>query len=76
MAELTNVLNLWQGIVKKKRCEGIRIPKSGKFLFVESEIRENFACEIGNPWLWNPEYSSQNSGIPQTIGIQNPSSTD
>ena len=29
-----------------------------------------------NPGLWNPEYSSRNFGIPYTIGIQNPSSTD
>ena len=23
-------------------------------------IRENFACEIWNPGLWNPEYSLRN----------------
>ena len=26
----------------------------------ESEIRENFICEIWNPGPWNPEYSSKN----------------
>ena len=32
---------------------------------------------IWNPGFWNPEYSSdKESGIPRTIGIQNPSSTD
>ena len=33
-------------------------------------------CEIRNPGLWNPEYSSRNkkSGIAVTTGIQNPSS--
>ena len=47
-------------------CKGIRNPwnfciwnpESGKILFVESGIRENFACRIQNPGkvcLWNPE---------------------
>ena len=32
---------------------------------------------IWNPGFWNPEYSSdKESGIPRTIEIQNPSSTD
>ena len=32
---------------------------------------------IWNPGFWNPEFSSdKESGIPQTIRIQNPSSTD
>ena len=28
--------------------------------------------ECKNPGLWNPEFSSRNSGIPLTIGIRNP----
>ena len=42
----------------------------------------NFCCGILNPGLWNLEYSRTNaewnleSGIPLTIGIQNPSSSD
>ena len=55
-------------------CKQIRIRESGKFLLVESGIRnqENLICEIRNPGHWNPEYSSRNpkshqrlkSGIP------------
>ena len=37
------------------RYKGIRILESGKFLLVESKIRENFARGIRNPGLWNPE---------------------
>ena len=42
-----------------------------EFLPVESGIRENFACGIQNPGLWNPEYSSRNpespkDGIPES----------
>ena len=38
----------------------------------------SFVCEIWNPGLCNPEYSSRNpeSGIPLTIEIQNLSSSD
>ena len=37
-------------------CKAIRIPISGKFLLVDSGIRNNFACTIRNPELWNLEY--------------------
>ena len=50
------------------QCKGIRIPESGKFLLVESGIREKFAFGIWNPekfacgirnqgkvCMWNPE---------------------
>ena len=50
--------------------------ESVKFLHVESGIREHFACGIRNLGLWNPEYCSRNPGIPITIEIQKPSSTD
>ena len=36
------------------------IPESGKFLFVDCGIRENFAYNIRNPGFWNLEYSSRN----------------
>ena len=37
--------------------------------------KENFACRMWNPGLWNPEFSNLQSGIALTIGIRNPSST-
>ena len=37
-------------------CKAIHIPISGKFLLVDWGIRNNFACAIRNPELWNPEY--------------------
>ena len=48
----------------------------GNFLFVESGIKEYFGCGTWNPKLWNPESRIQlkESGIPQKIGIQSPSS--
>ena len=49
----------------------IRIPESGKFLFVESGIREN-----QESWVLESGIELRESGIPVTIGIQNPSSTD
>ena len=45
------------------QCKEIQIPESGKFLVVETEIPEiweNFACQLWNPGLLNPEYSSRN----------------
>ena len=39
-------------------CKCIRTLESGKFLLVESKIREHFARGIRNPGLWNPEWSS------------------
>ena len=56
-------------------CNGISILESGTFLIMESGIRENFACGIRNPGVWNPEYNSANPeshNNPLTIGIQNP----
>ena len=41
-------------------CNGMSILESGTFLLMESGIRENFACGIRNPGVWNPEYSSTN----------------
>ena len=43
-------------------CKGLRIPKSGKFMLVETVIKENFACRIRNHGLWNSEYSLRNPG--------------
>ena len=42
--------------------EEIWMPKSWILFFgvLESGIRENFACGIRNPELWNPKYSSRN----------------
>ena len=48
----SNLVTIITGITQ---CKGIRIPESGKFVFVESGIRENFACGIRNPRIWNPE---------------------
>ena len=48
----SNVVTIITGITQ---CKGIRIPESRKFVFVESGIRENFACGILNSRLWNPE---------------------
>ena len=45
-------------------CKGIGIPASGKFLRVESGI------------LGQSGVQPKESGIPLTIGIQNPSSTE
>ena len=42
----------------------------------ESGVLEIFARGIRNPGLWNPEYSSGKSGIPQAIGIRSPISAD
>ena len=63
--------------------------ESGKFLLVESGIWEIFAREIRNPGnfcLWNPESGKflllesgiqlKESGIPLTISVRNPGSTD
>ena len=49
----------------------IGIPVSGKFLLVESRIREN-----QESWVVESGIQLRESGIPLTIGIQNPSSTD
>ena len=56
-------------------CKGMSILESKTFLLMESGIRENFACGIRNPGVWNPEYSSTNPeshNNPLTLGIQNP----
>ena len=57
-------------------CKGVGIPESGKFLLTESRIR-------GKMCLWNPEswalesgIQLKKSGLPLTIEIQSPSSTD
>ena len=39
------------------QCKGIR---SGDICLLNPVTRENFACVIRNPLLWNPEYSSRN----------------
>ena len=42
-------------------CKGVRIPEFRKFLPVESGIRKiRHVYEMGNPRLWNTEYSSRN----------------
>ena len=45
------------------------ILESGKFMLVESEIWESFACGIWNLGLWNPE-----SYLRLESRIQNPES--
>ena len=54
-------------------CKGIRF-RTGKFLLVESGLRETFAYGICNP---GPYFRIQlkECRIPRTIGIHNPSST-
>ena len=54
-------------------CKGIRF-RTGKFLLVESGLRETFAYGICNP---GPYFGIQlkECRIPRTIGIHNPSST-
>ena len=47
---------------------GIRIPESGKFLLVESEMEGKFACGIRN--------TAEEFGIPLATGIQNASSAN
>ena len=51
-------------------CKGLRIPKSGKFLLVETVIKENFACRIRNHGLWNSEYSLRNPESHKKCGIR------
>ena len=42
-------------------CKGVRIPEFRKFLPVESGIRKiRHVYGMGNPGLWNGEYSSRN----------------
>ena len=57
---------------------GVKDSGTGKFLFVQTGIREVFLVDSGNPRLWNPEHTWElkESGIPITIKIRNPNSTD
>ena len=57
-------------------CKGLRIPKSGKFLLVETVIQENFACRIRNHGLWNSEYSLRNPESHKKCGIRDAISSD
>ena len=57
-------------------CKGLRIPKSGKFLLVETVIKENFACRIRNHGLWNSEYSLRNPESHKKCGIRDAISSD
>ena len=57
-------------------CRAVDVRECERFLLTESRMRENFVCGIRNPVLWNPELQLKEFGIPVTIGIQNPSSTD
>ena len=57
-------------------CKGLRIPKSGKFLLVETVIKENFACRIRNHGLWNSEYSLRNPESHKKCGIWDAISSD
>ena len=52
-------------------CKGLRTPESGKFLLVESRIREVYLVESGIPGFGIRDIAQ---GI--QIGIRNPSSTD
>ena len=70
------VINILQGIFKKRGLPIVRESGSGtgKFLLVESGLRETFAYGICNP---GPYFGIQlkKCRIPRTIGIHNPSST-
>ena len=57
-------------------CKGLRIPKSGKFLLVETVIKENFACRTRNHGLWNSEYSLRNPESHKKCGIRDAISSD
>ena len=57
-------------------CKGLRIPKSGKFLLVETVFKENFACRIRNHGLWNSEYSLRNPESHKKCGIRDAISSD
>ena len=54
------------------------IPDSGigKFLLVESRIQNIFAVEFVESWALESAMQLKDSGIPLSIGIQNPSSSD
>ena len=56
---------------------GVKDSGTRKFLFVETGIREVLSG-FRKPRLWNPEHTWElkESGIPITIKIRNPSSTD
>ena len=54
--------------------KGIRIPESRKCLLVKSGIGGNFVRGILYFWALESEIQFNESGIPQTIRIQNPSS--
>ena len=47
-------------------CKPIQIQKSGKFLYLESRIREISAWRIRNPGLWNR--NTTNDWIPESMG--------
>ena len=57
-------------------CKGVGIPESGKFLLLESGIGGKFC--LWNLESWALEFGTQlkKSGLPLTIQIQSPRSTD
>ena len=57
-------------------CEEIRIPESRKLLPVESGIQKCFLVNLESWLSVESEIQLNESGIPLTIGIRNPSSTD
>ena len=54
-------------------CKGIRIPESGKFLLMQSEIQRSVAVESG---ILASGIQLKESGIPLKIGIRKPTFTD
>ena len=54
----------------------MRTPEFGKLLPVESEIWEKFCLWNPESWALKSKTRLKESGIPQTIGIQNQTSPD
>ena len=57
-------------------CYGMWTPEFGKLLPVESEIWEKFCLWNPESWALKSKTQLKESGIPQTIGIQNQFSPD
>ena len=71
---LGTVCLFWKVFITLKE---IQVPESGKLLLVEPGSWEMFLCGIQNPWpLGESTIPLKESGIPQTITIRNPISTD
>ena len=62
--------------VTSRPSKGFQIPESGKFWLVESEIQQIIVVESGILGFGIRNIHLKESGIPLTIGIRNPSSSD